>query len=186
MHPPDPLPLFLRTERLLIRRYTPADLEDLHAFFSTPSVTRHTNLPTGMTIRETGEFLTMILDAYDTEEPIAAFAVERKEDETVIGSCGFAEVEESGDYQIFYAFLPAFRGRGYATEAASQLLEFLFTDTKADRVVAAVAPENPESGRVAERTGMRYAGRSVHEGRTGDIYALTRKEFSAGREGKTT
>jgi ribosomal-protein-alanine N-acetyltransferase len=182
MHSPVPIPAFLRTERLRIRRYTPADLEGLHAFFSMPSVTRHTNLPEGMTIRETEEFLTMILDAYDTDEPIAAFAVERAEDGTVIGSCGFAKVEETGDYQIFYAFLPAFRGRGYATEAACRLLEFLFTEMEASRVVAAVAPENPASGRVAERAGLRYAGRGVHEGRTGNLYVLTRGEFSDGRE----
>jgi RimJ/RimL family protein N-acetyltransferase len=58
---------------------------------------------------------------------------------------------------------PAYTGRGYATEAASELLRICFEDIGVRRVVAGAFADNAASVRVMERIGMRIEGRGVRE-----------------------
>lgn len=49
-------------------------------------------------------------------------------------------------------------GRGYATEAAHAVLDYMFTDLGLRRVYARHYARNPASGRVLEKLGMRREG----------------------------
>ena len=55
---------------------------------------------------------------------------------------------------LFWAVAPAYRGAGYATEAADALATFAFEALKADRVVATTEHENAASIAVMRRLGM--------------------------------
>ena len=59
---------------------------------------------------------------------------------------------------VGYTFAPENQGRGYAIEAVSAVLEWLFTVRKVHRVAATIDPENLASARVLERNGFRYIG----------------------------
>lgn len=52
-------------------------------------------------------------------------------------------------------------GRGYATEAAREVLRYGFEERKLSRVHALVVPENAASIAVVNRLGMRSIGRSI-------------------------
>ena len=60
--------------------------------------------------------------------------------------------------EVSYLLAPQYWGRGLATEAAGAALAYAAGPLALDRVVAAIAPENARSRRVAERLGMRYEG----------------------------
>ena len=49
-------------------------------------------------------------------------------------------------------------GKGYATEASQEILRFGFETLKLRRIYASYVTENPTSGRVLEKIGMRYEG----------------------------
>ena len=55
--------------------------------------------------------------------------------------------------ELGWAFNPRFYNKGYATEAVSKMIEFLFTEGFAE-VTAGAFEENPASMRVMEKSGM--------------------------------
>lgn len=75
---------------------------------------------------------------------------------TVIGDIGFhSPVTGHATVEMGYVLLPAYRGRGYATEAAAALLGWAFSRPGVERVILHIAPDNAASLRVAEKLGMR-------------------------------
>ena len=68
------------------------------------------------------------------------------------------EPAEFGTWEIGYIFNPDYGKQGYATEAARRLLDWLFMEKAAHRVMAMCSPENPSSWRLLERLGMRREG----------------------------
>ena len=74
----------------------------------------------------------------------------------VVGDAGFqGPPDGAGVVEIGYSVLPAWRGRGYATEAAAALVALALRQPNVRRVVAECDPENAPSIRVLERIGMR-------------------------------
>jgi RimJ/RimL family protein N-acetyltransferase len=77
------------------------------------------------------------------------FAVIERSSETVIGSAGFkGPPDDEGVVEIAYAIVPAKEGRGYATEAASSLVAFAFSDPRVRLVRAHTLPTANASTRV--------------------------------------
>ncbi len=89
--------------------------------------------------------------------------------------------------ELGYIFDPAFAGRGYATEAAREVLRLAFDELGLHRVVGRIYAENLASARVLERLGMRREAHLVSNERLrGEwtdevIYALLEHEWSGQR-----
>jgi [ribosomal protein S5]-alanine N-acetyltransferase len=81
--------------------------------------------------------------------------IERKS-AAMIGDIGFhGPVTGTSSVEIGYLIFPSARGHGYATEAATGLLDWAFSQPGIERVTAQIAPDNVASLRVAEKLGMR-------------------------------
>ncbi|MHB1251971.1 MAG: GNAT family N-acetyltransferase [Acidimicrobiales bacterium] len=81
-------------------------------------------------------------------------AVIRKSDAVILGDCGFHGVPEVvGRAEIGYRILPHYRGNGYASEAASCLVEWAH-QRGAPAVFASVTATNRASIRVLEKVGF--------------------------------
>jgi ribosomal-protein-alanine N-acetyltransferase len=75
---------------------------------------------------------------------------------TAIGDIGFhGPVMGATSVELGYSILPDYRGRGYATEAASELVDWAFAQPGVERVIVKIAPGNAQSLRVAAKLGMR-------------------------------
>lgn len=85
-------------------------------------------------------------------------------DGVLAGSCGFAGRPSEGEAEIGYAVLPAFRGRGYATEATAALVDWAFAHPDVVRVAAQAEPSNLASVRVLEKAGFVPDGEGEEEG----------------------
>ena len=82
---------------------------------------------------------------------------------TLIGAVGgFPKLE--GDVEIGYSTVPSYQRRGYGTEAARGLVEWLLTQKDVKSVSAQTYPRLPESIKVMERCGMTYTGAGEDEG----------------------
>ena len=75
-----------------------------------------------------------------------------------VGLCGLVQRDGLDDADIGFAFLPAFRGHGYALEAARATLAHGFGALELPRILAIVLPQNLRSCRVLERLGMTLKG----------------------------
>ncbi|MDD2912976.1 MAG: GNAT family protein, partial [Candidatus Bipolaricaulis anaerobius] len=74
----------------------------------------------------------------------------------VVGDAGFkGRPAPDGTVEIGYGTAPAFRGRGYATEAVQALIGWAFTQPAVEQVVAECVPENAASIRVLAKAGFR-------------------------------
>jgi RimJ/RimL family protein N-acetyltransferase len=90
-------------------------------------------------------------------------AMVRKEDSTVIGSCGFHGPPKAvGRAEIGYTVFQRFRSRGYATEAAQGLIEWA-RHTGERTIFASAVPTNGPSLAVLHRLGFRHTGEQMDE-----------------------
>ena len=81
----------------------------------------------------------------------------RKADpEKVIGWCGLDGLVSPGEIVLFYIIAEEFRGKGYATQCAVELLRYAFEDMQCDVVSGGCAKDNRASFRVMEKAGMRH------------------------------
>jgi ribosomal-protein-alanine N-acetyltransferase len=95
------------------------------------------------------------------EERFGVWVIIERESNTVIGDIGFVRPPgEDGAVEMGYSVIPDRRGRGYATEAARALVDWVLRQQGVDSVVARCDNHNVPSIRVLERTGFVRSGES--------------------------
>ncbi|MCC6616596.1 MAG: GNAT family N-acetyltransferase [Anaerolineae bacterium] len=146
----------LTTERLLIRPFTLADVDDYQrVLHSDPAVMRY--LPGGVTKprNETAAELQGYIDHCALHGYGFEALIERATG-AFVGDVGLDHLDDQ--VAIGYTLGSAFWGKGYATEAARAVLAYGFDVLQLKAIVAIAQPENTASRRVLERLGMTYAG----------------------------
>jgi [ribosomal protein S5]-alanine N-acetyltransferase len=83
---------------------------------------------------------------------------------TLIGSGGFTAAPQKGTVAVGYSLLPAYRGKGYATEAVKALVEWAFSHPEVRKVIAETLPDNEPSIRVLLRAGFKRGGKASEPG----------------------
>lgn len=84
------------------------------------------------------------------------YRVELREGGIPVGLCGLIKRDWLDDVDIGFALLPAYRGQGYAHEAAASTLNHGRTEFGLNRIAAIVSPDNADSIRLLERLGLRF------------------------------
>ena len=97
-----------------------------------------------------------------------------KDGDVPIGMCGLIKRDTLDDVDLGYAFLPAFRGQGYARESAEAARDYAFEVLGLDRLVAITDPANDPSGKLLERLGFRFEDTIPYgtEGEVSRLYGL--------------
>ena len=159
LHPAVAAPLAdAETRRLSIRRLEPDDLDGLAAIFANADVWRF-EYERGLTRDETSAFLTRQLNLW-ADYGFGGCGVRAVERPDLIGVVGLAVPTLLQDrlppVTVGWRFSPTVWGNGYATEAATAVLDQAFTTMALDRVGCATNAENRRSVAVAERLGMSF------------------------------
>jgi len=149
--------VFLETERLILRRFTEADVENLVDLDSDPEVLRYINggTPTPRDVIE-HEILPRFLRSYDRYEGYGFWAaVEKSSNEFLGWLCLHPEEEDEDRVALGYRLRRVAWGKGYATEGALALIRKGFTERGMQCVFAGTYEHNVASRRVMENVGMR-------------------------------
>jgi [ribosomal protein S5]-alanine N-acetyltransferase len=178
----------IATTRLLLREFDPSDEADLHEYASDPAVPRY-DFWRACTAEETHERLTRhIAEQAQWPRDDVTLAAQLRQEGKVIGSVRlWIGDAENSTAEIGYTFNRRYWNSGYATEAASALLERAFVALKAHRVVATCDTRNTRSWRVMEKIGMRREAHFLRdklqkgEWRDTFLYAILADEWSAQR-----
>ena len=167
-------PDVIRTDRLLLRLFTPDDADALFDLFSRPEVARWSGNGQPMTERqEAVDRIARQPERAGDHPATAVLAV--LDDEGFAGMVMLVPIPSSQghdrhDIEVGWHFLPRAWGRGYATEAARVVVERGW-DAGFDHLVAVTDPDNERSQAVCRRLGMTDLGPRV------DWYDATLRAF---------
>ena len=137
----------LETERLILRNYRENDLMDIMEYFSNKEVCKYEDFYP-MSEAQVRDIIT------EWKELDNRLVAETKATNKVIGSIGYW-TDEEGHHCIDYDFNPEYGGKGYATEAAKELVRYLFEKVGVLAVYGDCDVRNKASWRLMERLGFR-------------------------------
>ena len=179
----------LTTRRLLLRPWQDADYEPFFLMSSDPRV--YEFLPPFPDRAACDAFVDRFREDMATLG-WGFWAVEGKEDGRFMGTVGMHKPgPEFGVgrpcIEIGWRLAPEFWGKGYATEAAREVLYFAFRVLELPEVVSFTALQNVRSFAIMERLGLRREPETFdilllpegHPHRPHCLYSITRKEWLA-------
>ncbi len=154
--------VYLETERLVLRRFTEADTNNLFDLDNDPAVMRYITggTPTPREVIQ-HEILPRFLRSYERSDGFGIWAAIEKASGDFLGWFSFRPSEGAGPAEVTlgYRLRQAAWGQGYATEGARALIRKGFSELGARRVVATTYQDNLASRRVMEKAGMTLARR---------------------------
>ncbi len=159
-------PVDLTSERLRIRQFHERDSEDCIRFRAQVFDIQEPS-------QKALDWLQWTIDSYRElaqlgQPPYADYALERRADGQFIGSLGIvptvipwgalqgdpADKLLSPEVGLFWGIMPRHRRRGFAAEAGTAMLNYLFGELRIARVVATTEKDNIASQRTMARLGM--------------------------------
>jgi len=143
----------LETERLILRPIALEDAEAVYQWTSDERVTKYMSYPTHTDISQTKAWIT----ATFTDETEWNWAFVLKRENRVIGTGSIGSSADMPGYWGFgYNFHYDYWHKGYCTEATKAMIDFAHRKLGVNKICAYHAVENPRSGRVMEKCGLKF------------------------------
>ena len=146
----------LETDRLRLRQFTPADLDELARICANPEVMKYLGLRGEPMSRAETETALESMYAHWQRRGFGRWAVTLRDGGRLIGYGGLRSFGD--DAELVYLLDKPFWGRGLATEVAHACLGYGFGVKKFGKVLALARPDNLASRRVLEKVGLTYKG----------------------------
>jgi RimJ/RimL family protein N-acetyltransferase len=147
----------LRTERLVIRRFRPEDVEAFVAYRSDPDVARYQSWEA----YTRGQAETFVEEMTSLHPGMPGewyqFAVADAVSDALLGDTAFCvDADDPSRSEIGFTFAPAHQGKGYATEAVRATIDYAFDRLGVGVVVGVTDARNTASIALLERIGMAH------------------------------
>ncbi len=173
-HPP-----ILETARLRLRPYAESDIAELLPIIGTREVAATTlRIAHPYTEQDARGFLAL------TRDPDKRWlAITLRDDGRQIGGVGLRLDLQHQHGELGYWLGVPYWGRGYATEAAREMLRYGFEELHLHRIFASHFKHNSASGGILKKLGMRYEGcqrghlRKWDEFMDSELYGILRSEW---------
>lgn len=148
----------LETERLILRQYRTEDAEDMFRnWAASEEVTRFLTWEPYKSVDDVRGYIQWIIDNYSDNK--YEWMIEWKETNEAIGTIGVISIREDiAGCEIGYCLSEYYWGKGIMPEALKEVIRFLFEEVGMNRIHATHDPNNPKSGKVMEKCGMKYEG----------------------------
>lgn len=151
------------TKRLILRRFQPGDYEDYCEMLTQKEVSKW--LGNGKEFSR--EDVKRTMDAFERrweQNGYGVWAVINKEDNKLIGQCGFLPIANSTEIELLYAFSSKCWGHGFASEAAEAAIAYAKEIYKWNSLVALAYNDNKSSINVLTKQGFKYIEDQEHFG----------------------
>lgn len=152
------LPSF-ETQRLILRKITVNDLDDIFEFSSDPDVAHHMTWEVNKSKDETlNNFVGAVVGGYENGQS-ADWAIVHKESNKVIGTCSFVDwSNEHKKAEIGYVLNKNYWSNGLASEAITVVINFGFESLQLNRIEGGCDTDNIGSEKVMLKAGFDYEG----------------------------
>ncbi len=154
------MPFPIETRRLRLRVFEDRDIQPFAGYRSDPDVARYQGWEAPFSLEQATHFIDGMKGQIQGEPgEWRQIAIERKAGGELIGDCAFVRLgEDPRQAEIAFTLARPFQGQGYAAEAVSALLDYLFGELGLHRVRANCDPRNGGSIHLLTRLGMRHEG----------------------------
>lgn len=178
--------MVLETKRLKMRAFQDRDIYDFVEYRSDPAIAKYQGWDAPYSMEKAIQF---IKEMKATRPGIPGkwyqIAIELKEGEGhLIGDCAFRIfAEDAQQAEIGFTLSRMYQGKGYATEAVTRLVDYLFGELRLHRIHATCDVENLASRKLLEKIGMRQEAHFVEniwfKGKWGSeyVYGLLQHEW---------
>ncbi len=163
----------LETDRLILCRLSTDDAAFVLELVNDPSWLRYIGDKGVRTLDDARDYITKGPVASYEQHGFGLYLTKLKDGGAPIGLCGLLKRKSLADPDIGFAFLPNYRGKGYAFESASAVLVHGRTVLALDRIVAVTTPDNQASIDLLEKLGLRFEKmvRVSKDGPEGKLFA---------------
>ena len=153
----------LETDRLVLRKLTPDDTEDLRKWLGLDEVYTYWGRPASKG-EKNPELLFEDPRPWVKRKPSSDFiwGIERKDTGEIIGMIEVFDVENDRMGMVGYRIAPWLWKTGICTEALRRVVRFIFTETRMDRLQGEANVKNIGSNRVMEKSGFKLEGTIRH------------------------
>jgi ribosomal-protein-alanine N-acetyltransferase len=155
--------LILDTQRLQLKPILANELNTLHSILIDPYVRKYLCDDQVFSLQQTEEMLLQSQKLFE-EQRFGLWFIETNNEQEIIGFVGLWYFFNESQPQLAYALLPKATKKGYATEAATKILDYCFNELGYQYLVASSDKPNLESHRVAQRLGMRKVEERIING----------------------
>jgi len=173
----------LYTNRLILRKIKLSDAADIYEYASDPEVTKYVAWDVHKSIKDTKKYIKLMKKKYKTQI-IGDWGIVLKENNKMIGSCGFVAWNRQHDYaELGYVLSKQYWNRGIMTEAIKKVMDFGFSKMKLNRIEAYHLIDNVASEKVMIKSGMVNEGvvkqKFLANGIYNDakLYAIVKEDF---------
>jgi [ribosomal protein S5]-alanine N-acetyltransferase len=163
----------IETDRLRLRPFGLDDVDALHRLWIEPEVRQYI-WDGDIVSRERVESLIRISITSFEDHGFGLWAVLPRDEESLIGFCGFWFFHEPPKLELLYGISPAYWHQGFATEAATAMLNHGFEELSFERIEASTDAANLASSRVMERAGMSFWKRETTNGLDTVYFAISK------------
>ncbi|MBI4920530.1 MAG: GNAT family N-acetyltransferase [Devosia nanyangense] len=149
--------LTIKTGRLVLRPFEKADLDEVLSYYSLPDVQRYLDWKARDRTEAKSAFEAMRKQTrLSRPGDSLTLAVVRKADGKVVGHVSLRYMDATAaQAEIRFAVGPAFRRKGYGSEAVGAVISHGFAEHKFHRVFARTAGGNEASAQLLKGLGMR-------------------------------
>jgi [ribosomal protein S5]-alanine N-acetyltransferase len=167
-----------KSERLCLRHFHIADLDQICAVFCDPEVMRFGPGPQSRAWVQ--DWLRGCLEDYYCKWGFGLWAVQLTSESRVIGFCGltrFDDIDGQSEIELGYRFARAHWGHGFGTEAAQIVRDYAFQSLGLPRLVSIISAENGPSMRIAEKIGFHHEKDVEFKGKMQRLYTRANEKF---------
>ena len=173
----------LETERLLLRRVSSDDVNEIMELRGNPETMKYIPRPLVTNTDEALAHIKMIDDKIEANEGIN-WAITLKGNPKLIGVIGHYRIQpENHRCEIGYMILPQYNGQGIVTEAVKAVLQYGFDDLQMHSIEGVIDPDNIASEKVLLKNGFvkeaHILENELWDGKFWDtvIYSLLKRNF---------
>jgi RimJ/RimL family protein N-acetyltransferase len=169
----------IETESLVLRPLEIDDAEAIEAHCRDGSIARYTARVPHPYPLIAAELYVLATRAAHGKRPGGTYAIARREDNRLIGSCAaFKRLPGDDGIEIGYWTGPDSRGQGVATEASAALITAIRDDLAPNVITSGHFEDNPASGRVLEKLGFVYTGETSRHFCMGRLAYATSRDMA--------
>ncbi len=174
----------LETNRLILRKMTLDDAQDMYEYASDPEVAKFVIWDFHKSIDDSISFLKSMIQKYENKE-VSEWGIIYKESNKFIGTCGYLWWNPThASAEVGYALSRKYWDIGIMTEAIREVIKFGFEKMGLNRIEARCKLLNIASQKVMEKVDMKFEG-IMREGLFAKgfyhdlkVYSILKKEFA--------
>lgn len=150
----------METKRLILRKIEVSDYELVYKNWTSDRlVAKYVTWNVHESLEVTKQYCEYKENRYEGHDFCFDWIVILKETNEPIGEIEAVNVSRASRLvEMGYCFGSKFWNKGYATEALSAFIDYMFNEVNVDKVIACHISTNPASGRVMQKCGMQHDG----------------------------